>query len=78
MPKLTKEEAEYGSSKGGGRCGDCKWFEVQRPNGCEIVEGQIGVNMWCKFHHDATHRRGSRLSREQDRQRKEVARMRNG
>lgn len=76
MPKLTKEEAEYGPSKGGERCGECRWYETQRPSTCEIVDGAIGVNMVSKFFHDASHRRGSRLSREQDRQRKEVARMR--
>ncbi len=77
MPKLSKEEANYGPSKpGGDRCGECKWFEVEKANGCEIVAGDIAVNGWSKFFHDNTHRRGSRLARSQDRQRKEVARMR--
>ena len=75
MAKKTKEEANYSTSRGD-RCGECKWFEIDGPNKCEIVEGQIGVNMWCKFFHDNAHRRGSRLARSQDRQRKEVARMR--
>ena len=76
MPKLTKAEAQYGQSNGGDRCADCKWFEHSKPNACEIVEGEIRSSMWCRFFADATHRRGSRLARSQDRQRKEVARMR--
>jgi hypothetical protein len=78
MAKLTKEEASYTPKSDGDRCGECKWFEIVRANGCEIVDGEIASRAWCKFHHDAAHRRGSRLARSQDRQRKEVARMRGG
>jgi hypothetical protein len=77
MPKKTQQEADYGPSKSDGdRCGDCKWFEIERPNSCEIVDGEIRTNMWSKFFHDSSHRRGSRLARQQDRQRKQVSRMR--
>jgi hypothetical protein len=77
VPKLTKQEADYGKAKpDGDRCGECKWFEIERPNTCEIVEGDIQVNGWSKFWHDNSHRRGSRLARQQDRQRHQVTSMR--
>lgn len=79
MAKLSKQEAQYERAKpGGDRCAECKWFEIERPNGCEIVDGDVASGGWCRFFHDSSHRRGSRLARSQDRQRKEVARMRGG
>lgn len=77
MPKKTQEEANYGRAKpDGDRCGECKWFEVEGPNLCEIVDGDIRVNGLSKFFHDNSHRRGSRLARQQDRQRHQVMSMR--
>jgi hypothetical protein len=77
VAKKTKQEADYGKAKSDGdRCGECKWFEVERAYSCEIVDGDIQVNGWCKYHHDNSHRRGSRLARQQDRQRHQVTSMR--
>lgn len=49
MAKKTKSEAKYGPGHPNSRCGKCKWFEP--PSGCEIVEGRIEPDMWCKFFH---------------------------
>lgn len=52
MAKKTKAEAQYGRAKpDGDRCDECRWFEVERPRGCEIVEGTIEPGGWCKFFH---------------------------
>lgn len=46
MAKKTKPEAKYGQSTGADRCGKCKWYGNRT---CEIVEGDIAPDMWCKF-----------------------------
>lgn len=49
MSKKTKPEAKYGPGKpGGDRCGKCRWYSNHT---CEIVEGDISPDMWCKFFH---------------------------
>jgi len=55
MAKKTKAESEYAPAKpGGDQCRECKWFE--RPHRCEIVEGAIAPDGWCKFFHRRTRR----------------------
>lgn len=73
MARLTKEYARYGVSKANGdRCDECRWY---RPGTCEIVEGQIAANGWCRFWHGME--KGPRLVRKQDASRENVRRMRN-
>jgi hypothetical protein len=44
-----KSEARYQDSPNRGRrCAGCTHF--QKPNGCEIVAGEISPDGWCRFH----------------------------
>jgi 8-oxo-dGTP pyrophosphatase MutT (NUDIX family) len=44
--KLEKVEVDYSEGKGEDRCKHCNHFE--KPNACEIVEGRIDPEYWCK------------------------------
>lgn len=44
--KLTKEEVDYSRGMGTRRCFLCRHFEP--PHACELVEGRIQPDMWCK------------------------------
>jgi secreted PhoX family phosphatase len=47
--KTTKALALYQETPNRGeRCAGCTHFE--KPNGCEIVAGEISPNGWCRFH----------------------------
>ena len=57
--KLAKDYAQYGRAKpGGDRCDECRWFVAGQS--CEIVDGQIGAGMWCRFHHERARRQPMR------------------
>ncbi len=74
MARLTKEYARYGVSKSNGdRCDECRWFKT---GGCEIVEGRIAANGWCRFWHGVE--KGLKLARKQDDDRDYVRKMRAG
>ena len=46
--KLSQTEAEYQSQpKNGLTCAACSLF--RKPSSCEVVEGDISPNGWCKF-----------------------------
>ena len=49
----SKASARYQDfpNANGERCGGCTHF--QRPNRCEIVEGDISPEGWCRFHRAA-------------------------
>jgi hypothetical protein len=45
--KMTRAQAEYQDTPNGiYSCGLCSLFE--RPNGCKVVEGEVGKDGWCK------------------------------
>lgn len=44
--KLSKEEVDYSEGKANDRCKNCVHF--QSPDACELVEGDIDPNYWCK------------------------------
>ncbi|WP_394890845.1 high-potential iron-sulfur protein [Mesorhizobium sp. AaZ16] len=47
--KTSKAEAAYQDTPNRGqRCAGCTHF--QKPNGCEIVTGEISPNGWCRFY----------------------------
>jgi hypothetical protein len=47
--KVTQVMAAYQiSPKGEAKCGTCGHF--QEPSSCELVDGQISSNGWCKFY----------------------------
>lgn len=47
--KLSKDDAEYqDESKNGDKCSECRFF--QEPDGCEVVEGEINPEGWCKLY----------------------------
>ncbi len=45
--KVSKQQAHYSEGMKSAHCGICKHFE--KPNGCEIVAGDIKSDMWCEF-----------------------------
>lgn len=45
--KHTKEEVDYGKGMGTIRCYLCEHFEP--PDACELVEGRIRPEDWCKL-----------------------------
>jgi hypothetical protein len=46
--KMSQTEAEYQDrSKNGLTCAACSLF--RKPRSCEIVEGDISPNGWCRF-----------------------------
>lgn len=46
--KLSKSEVHFERpARGQDRCGSCVHFEVERPMGCEIVEGEVLAEDWC-------------------------------
>ena len=48
----SKTQAHYQESPNHGRrCAGCTHF--LKPNGCEIVAGEISPNGWCRFHRQA-------------------------
>jgi hypothetical protein len=48
-PKYTKLEVRYEHpSKHKEDCDDCVHFEVHGPNKCELVQGRIGHEDWCR------------------------------
>ena len=53
--KLTQEQAGFvdGGGEAGRRCGDCLHFQVERRNGCAIVEGEISAGDVCDFYQPA-------------------------
>lgn len=76
MAKKTKAEAGYGpANPGGDQCRDCRWFEVERPMGCEIVEGRISPGDWCKFFHAKARTSGEGMLRRHDERRREMDRI---
>ena len=45
--KMTRAQAEYQDTPNGiYSCGLCSLFEA--PNGCKVVEGEVGKDGWCK------------------------------
>jgi len=45
--KMTRAQAEYQDTPSGiYSCGMCSLFEA--PNGCKVVEGEVGKDGWCK------------------------------
>jgi hypothetical protein len=45
--KMTKAQAEYQDTPNGiYSCGTCTLFAP--PNGCKVVEGEVGKDGWCK------------------------------
>jgi hypothetical protein len=45
--KMTRKQAEYQDAPNGiYSCGLCSLFEA--PNGCKVVEGEVGKDGWCK------------------------------
>ena len=45
--KYTKEEVDYSDGNKAENCGLCEHFEVERQNGCELVDGYIEAKKWC-------------------------------
>ena len=46
--KLTKAEVEFEDpAKGNEFCRECRHFEVEKPNGCEIVGGKVEGGDYC-------------------------------
>jgi hypothetical protein len=47
LDKMTRQQAEYRDTPNGiYSCGLCTLF--QPPNGCKVVEGEVGKDGWCK------------------------------
>jgi hypothetical protein len=47
--KRSKAEAGYQDQpRGGQRCADCRFY-VARNQTCQLVEGQVSPNGWCRF-----------------------------
>lgn len=45
--KMTRAQAEYQDTPNGlYSCGMCSLFEA--PDGCKVVEGEVGKDGWCK------------------------------
>jgi hypothetical protein len=47
--KKKKSDVDYGEGTKSEHCGICEHFEVERPNGCELVTGFIEDNKWCEL-----------------------------
>lgn len=44
---VTKRQADYGGGTKNAHCAICAHFN--KPDHCEIVEGEIDPQMWCKY-----------------------------
>lgn len=44
---VTKRQADYGGGMKKAHCAVCKHFKS--PDRCEIVEGEINPQAWCKY-----------------------------
>lgn len=44
--KVTKKQADYDRGMGASRCRNCTHY---RPPHCEVVEGTVRPEMWCKY-----------------------------
>jgi len=46
--KLSKAAVEFEDpAKGNEFCRECRHFEIEKPNGCEIVEGKVDGGDYC-------------------------------
>jgi hypothetical protein len=46
--KYSKAEVHFEHpARGENHCSQCVHFEVERPNGCEVVAGYIAASDWC-------------------------------
>ncbi len=48
-PTHEKESVDYSKGNKDEHCGNCRHFEIIRPNGCELVIGKILPSMWCEL-----------------------------
>lgn len=72
--KLAQSYAKYGKAKpGGDECRACRWFDAL--SSCEIVEGRIARDGWCRFFHRRA-RTGADMMRRGAEDRAKVAAMR--
>ena len=48
VPKKQKSEVDYSQGHTGSRCGVCRYYQ-HTTRTCDLVEGDIHPDMWCKL-----------------------------